>query len=172
MACRGFVVLTALLFASIGTLHADGDWVIRKDGVGPAKVGMTLAQLNAALGERFTKPSEKGEEGEGGDACFYVKTAKHPHLSFMIEDGRLSRVDVDAPGIRTTEGSQVGDSEAKVQKVYGSKLKVEPGAYGGRYLTVRSPDGHYGIRFETDEAKITGFYAGQFKTIQYVEGCL
>jgi hypothetical protein len=172
MSYRGFVALAALAFASIGTIHADGAWVVREDGVGPAKVGMTLSQLSTVVGERFTKPSEKGEEGEGGDACFNVNPAKHPHMSFMIEDGRFVRVDVDARGISTTEGIQVGDPEARAQQIYGSKLKVEPGQYGGHYLTVHSPDSRYGIRFETDNAKITGFYAGQFKAVQYVQGCL
>src|ERR1700724_34444 len=115
MSLRGFVVLVALAFASIGTIHADGEWVVREDGVGPAKVGMALSQLSTIVGERLTKPSEKGEEGEGGDACFYVNPAKHPHMSFMIEDGRFVRVDVDARGITTTEGIQVGDPEARAQ---------------------------------------------------------
>lgn len=162
----------AFVVLSIATLRADDVWVIRQDGVGPAKVGMTLSQLNGELGEKFTKPSQNGEEGEGGDACFYVNPSKYPHVSFMIEDGRFVRIDVDAPGIRTTGGIQVGDPEAKAERIYGSKLKVEPGQYGGLYLTARSPDGRYGIRVEADKAKITAYYAGQFKAVQYVEGCL
>ena len=82
-------LIVALVLTSVATIHADVVWVIRQDGVGPAKIGMTLPQLNAVLGETFAKPSEKGSEGEGGDACFYVNPAKHPHVSFMIEHGRL-----------------------------------------------------------------------------------
>jgi hypothetical protein len=73
----------------------------------------------------------------------------------MIEDGHFSRVDVDAPGITTTEGVQVGDSEAKALQVYGPRLKVEPHHYidDGHYLTVRSSNGRYGMRFETEEGE-------------------
>ena len=93
----------------------------------------------------------------------------------MIEDGRLARVDVTNMGVFTAKEIQVGDSEKQALKAYGAGMKVEPSFYsgseGGRYLTVRTPDGRYGIRFETENGKITMFYAGRFKAIQYVEGC-
>ena len=162
------MVLT-LTLASIAALAAADAWVVREDGVGPAKVGMTLSQVNTVLGEKFAMPIEKD-----GQACFDVQSTNHSHVSFMIEDGHLSRVDVDAPGITTTEGVQVGDSEAKALRVYGSRLKVEPHHYidDGHYLTVRSSNGRYGIRFETEKGKITTFYSGRFASVQYVEGCL
>ena len=82
----------------------------------------------------------------------------------------LVRVDVDKSGVATSEGVQVGDSEEHVKQVYGSRLKAEPHHYTeGHYLTIRNGD--YGIRFETDEGKISTFYAGKIEAIQYVEGC-
>jgi hypothetical protein len=92
----------------------------------------------------------------------------------MIEDGHFSRVDVDAPGISTTEGIHVGDTEGQARRVYGARLKTEPHQYidGGHYLTVRSRDSRNGTRFETDKGKIQSFYAGRFESIQLVEGCL
>jgi hypothetical protein len=52
-------------------------------------------------------------------------------------------------------------------------LQVEPHKYvdNGRYLTAKSADGHYGIRFETENGKVTSYYAGRYSSIQYVEGC-
>jgi hypothetical protein len=160
----------AVVFLVIAVSWAADDWVVRPDGVGPVKVGMSLAQLNAASHERFAMPAEKGDQG-----CFYVHPKSHPQVAFMIEDGKLVRVDVDKRGISTIEGIQVGDTQARTQQVYGAKAKVEPSQYtgeeGGRYLTVRSPDGHSGIRFETEKGKITTFYAGTYTAIQYIEGC-
>lgn len=92
----------------------------------------------------------------------------------MIENGSLSRVDVYSPGIATAEGVQVGDSEEHARRVYGSKLKTEPHAYNpeeGHHLTVRSTDGRFGIRFETEKGRIQSFYAGRYKSVQYIEGC-
>jgi hypothetical protein len=158
-----------LIFLGVMILIAIGSaadvWVIRQDGVGPVKIGMSLPQLNTALHERFAMPENKEDQG-----CFYVTATKHPQVSFMIENRRLVRIDVDKTGVPTTEGVQVGDSEEHVKQVYGSRLKVEPHHYtDGHYLTLRNGD--HGIRFETDEGKVSTFYAGTFEAIQYVEGC-
>jgi len=53
-----------------------------------------------------------------------VNPSTHPQISFMIENGRLVRIDVDHRGIPTSEGLQVGDSEVKARKVYGSRMSV------------------------------------------------
>ncbi len=130
---------------------------------------MNLAQLNTILHEKFAVPQSKDEQ-----PCFHVDTAAHPHVSFMIVNGRLARIDVDGTGVPTAKGIQVGDSEEHAKQVYGSRLAVKPHAYTGpegHYLTIRSADSRYGIRFETGNGKITMFYAGRFDAIQYIEGC-
>lgn len=169
MISRAPITLAVIALLSMSTVQADEDWVIRQDGVGPVTIGMTLPQLNAVLHETFSMPRNKDDQG-----CFYVKPTRHAHIAFMIEDAHLSRVDVDGPGISTAEGIQVGDSEERARRVYGARMKVEPHKYieDGHYLTVRSTDGRYGIRFETEKGKIQMFYAGRFESVQYVEGCL
>jgi hypothetical protein len=47
--------------------QSSSQWVLRLDGIGPVYVGMTLAELNRALQEKFTMPTEKDEQG-----CFFV----------------------------------------------------------------------------------------------------
>jgi hypothetical protein len=156
-----------LCLCLISVVWPTKPWVAREDGVGPIKAGMTLSQLNAVLQERFSLPADKNDRG-----CFYVTPSKHPHLSLMIENGRLARIDVDSRGVATSEGIQVGDTEAQAMNVYGSRLKIEPHHYTeGHYLTVRSSEGRFGIRFETEQGKITTFYSGRYNAIQYVEGC-
>ena len=156
-----FVFLLAHSFA------ADDKWVVRYDGVGGVKIGMTLTQLSAALHQELAA-DEKDEHG-----CFYIDAHGHDRVAFMIIDGHVVRVDVGAPGVKTSAGIQVGDSEAHVRGAYGAKMKVTPHTYidNGHYLTVRSDDGRYGVRFETENGKVVGFYAGTYKAIQYVEGC-
>jgi len=169
MISRGMKVLAIITTVSLTALQAREAWVVREDGIGPVRVGMTLSQLNIVLQEKFSLPKDKEDQ-----SCFYVRLTKHPGIALMIENGRLSRVDVDLPGISTTEGVQVGDSEEHALRVYGGKLKVEPHAYtgpDGHYLTLRSRDGRYGIRFEAYQGKIQTFYAGRFKAVQYIEGC-
>lgn len=149
------------------SLAAD-TWVVREDGVGPVKIGVTLAQLNLTLHERFSMPAEKDDQG-----CFYVNPSRNNHVAFMIENGHLARIDVDKAGISTAAGIQVGDSESHARQVYGAAMKVSPHKYidTGHYLTVRSVNGRYGVRFETGKGKITSYYAGKYDAIQYVESC-
>lgn len=165
---RRSILPAALVMVTLSAPQADDAWVVRFDGVGPVKVGMTLHQLNVVLHEKFSIPADKEEQ-----SCFYADTANYPQVAFMIENGSSSRVDVLKPGIATAEGVQVGDSEVRAHRVYGSKLRTEPHTYDpeeGRYLTFQSMDGRFGIRFETEKGKIQMFYAGRFKSVQYIEG--
>ena len=166
---RWLGLIVVFVIVSISTSLAGDVWVVREDGISPVKVGMSLSQLNTVLHEKFSMPDNKEDQG-----CFYVNPAKHAHIAFMIENGRLVRIDVDGAGVATGEGIQVGDSEKRARQEYGARLKVAPHAYTspeGHYLTIRSGSGRYGIRFETYKGKIETFYAGRFDAIQYIEGC-
>ncbi|HEY2390175.1 MAG TPA: hypothetical protein VGK22_03300 [Candidatus Angelobacter sp.] len=168
MNLRYCLILSILFFISFGS-SASSAWVVRFNSTGPVKIGMSLSQLNAALHEKFSMPEDKDEQ-----ACFYAEPAKHPGVAIMIEKGYVTRVDVFRPDISSAEGIRIGDSEARAKQVYGNKLKIEPHAYTGpegHYLTARSSDGLYGIRFETDGKKILSFYAGKKAAISYIEGC-
>jgi len=162
----GFLLSSCLISRSV----AAETWVVREDGAGPVKVGISLSELNGVLREKFSLPLEKDER-----RCFYVNPREHPDISIMIVDGRVARFDVVSAGVSTSKGIQVGDSEARARHAYGPRMKVSRHAYtgdeGGHYLTFRSSDARYGIRFETDQGKITMFYAGRYAAVQYIEGC-
>ncbi|HEX3093461.1 MAG TPA: hypothetical protein VHW72_12600 [Candidatus Angelobacter sp.] len=163
------LLVAYMLFATVAVSTATHKWVVRFDGTGPVKIGMSLSDLNAALHEKFSMPNDKDEQ-----ACFYVEHSKYPGVAFMIQEGFVTRVDVDRPEVSTAEGIKIGDSESRAMQVYGSKLKVELHHYTapeGHYLTVLSSNERYGIRFETDKGKIVRFYAGQQQAIALVEGC-
>lgn len=89
---------TRALFGILATVVATNmlatdAWTLHLDGIGPIKIGMTLPQLSTALHETFKLPENSEDQG-----CFYVKPTRH-HLSLMIEDKHLVRIDVDKPGI-------------------------------------------------------------------------
>jgi hypothetical protein len=160
--------LRLIMASVVATAQSVRTRIIRLDGVGDVKIGMTLDQLSATLHQKFPMPEQKEDQG-----CFYVSPRDYPSL--MIENGKVVRVDVDQPGIPTAEGIQVGDTEAHVKENYGQRLEIKPSQYsgeeGGHHLTLRSKDGRYGVRFETDAARVSMFYAGTYDAIQYVEGC-
>jgi|SRR5579859_2678165 len=166
---RAGTLFAHILFATVAVCTTAHEWVVHFDGIGPVKIGMSLSELNAVLHENFSMPEDKDEQ-----TCFYVEHAKHPGVAFMIQEGHVTRVDVDGSGVATALGIKIGDSESQAMKVYGNKLKVEPHHYTapeGHYLTVLSGNERYGIRFETDEGKIVRFYSGQLQAIGLVEGC-
>ena len=110
----------------------------------------------------------------------------------MFADGRVTRIDIEKPGVVTYGGLGIGSTEAEVRRVFGANLNTEPHAYGAPvwwYLTIWTvfndwPPGaaetpellqgnrtERGLRFETgDEGKVTGFWAGD-GSISLVEGC-
>jgi len=158
-----------LALSCVGACSSKKAWVVREDGVGPVKIGMSLPELNKVLHENFSVPDDKEEQG-----CFYVNPGKHPEFALMILDGHLARIDVSTPGVFTSKGAQVGDTEAQVLKLYSDRIKVEPHHYTapeGHYLTAQSSGGDYGVRFETENGKIEMFYAGSGSAIHFAEGC-
>lgn len=162
------IAVVVFVFLALGADSAEEVWVVRPDGVGPLRIGMTLEQVNKAVDEQLVQPKDKSQTD-----CFYASTTKPSEVFLMMLEGRLGRIDVREPGIKTAGGVQVGDTEAKARKVYGARLKVEPQKYveKGYYLTVMSNDGRRGIRFESVDGKITSYYAGRDQAIRLVEGC-
>jgi hypothetical protein len=96
-------------------------------------------------------------------------------LTFMIENGRVVRVDVTARDIRTAAGGAIGDTEARIQELYPGRVTVGPHKYtDGHYLTVAPDDsagGSVQLIFETDGSRVTRFRGGVLPQVAYVEGC-
>jgi hypothetical protein len=170
MPSRSYLPILVLSVWGFSTPPTDKTWkTIRADGIGPANISMSLAQLNAALDEKFVAPMDKDER-----ECFFVDSTQHPGVSFMIEEGKLTRVDLDNRSIESAKGIRVGDTEAHAIAAYGGQLRVEPNAYTGpadHVLTYSSPDGKYGLKFILDQGKIRVIYAGLSSSISYIEGC-
>jgi len=130
---------------------------------------MSLSDLNRTLHTSYSKPSDPEEW-----SCYYVDVPNQQKVGAMMLNGRVARVDVDNAVTPTAEGIHNGDSEARALQIYGKRLKIEPHAYlpeNGHYLTLFSPDRKYGVRFETEDGKITRYYAGTTQAISFIEGC-
>lgn len=148
----------------------DTAWTVSPAGLGPAVIGQTLAQLNAALNDSLT-PVDPLDP-----SCGHVTPKGFPAgTRLMIVDDSVARIEVDSAGVRTTDGAQVGDSEQSVLQLYAGRVLVLPHKYTG-------PEGHYlivnaqgdtmsRIVFETDGQKVTEYRAGRRPAVDYVEGC-
>lgn len=132
---------------------------------------MKLSELKADLHLSYSISMAQDSDQQ---TCFYADLRGHSGIGLMILNGRVARVDIDNRDTQTVEGVHNGDSEAHARSIYSVRLKVTPHAYTapeGHYLTMRSADGKYGIRFETDRGKIVRYYAGRVDAISFIEGC-
>lgn len=160
---RLLLALSVLLSLSVEA----GEYPVSLTGYGPVHLGMTVAELEQAL---QTPLSVQAPELEG---CAYAEPVQgHEGLALMLKDGHLVRIDILTPGIRTLSGAAVGSSETDIAALYRGGLQKSPHAYGtGSYFTLQSEDGRHGLRFETQDGKVTSFYVGLTKAIRLAEGC-
>jgi hypothetical protein len=133
---------------------------------------MSRQQLERALGARL----KSGNPDADSDSCEYTTPeVGDAGVSYMLINRHLARIDISEPNIFTLSGAHVGSSKDSVLGLYGGRVVVSPHAYTapeGEYLTMLSPDSKNGIRFETDQGKVTVYYLGTAEAIQYIEGCL
>jgi hypothetical protein len=141
-------------------------------GIGPVRVGMTLTKAIDATQSPWVVGESIDDEGD----CRHAHQEKGPKgLEFMFVGGKVARVEVDTPGIRTAEGAQVGDTEERIRALYPGRIKAEPHEYeNGHYLIYTPKDpklAKYRIIFETDGKKVTRYRTGILPAVQWIEGC-
>jgi hypothetical protein len=154
---------------------ADTTWAVRFDGAGPLRIGMTVDEARAALGGDFRADGQAVGTVDGPEGCQYARSGRLPEgMMVMLEGARVVRVEVDSGNVATVEGARIGDSEARIQQMYPSRVEVQPHKYtDGHYLVVRPVDGDTTrqLIFETDGSRVLRFRAGQRPQVGYVEGC-
>jgi hypothetical protein len=144
-------------------------WTVADTGFGPITIGMTPEQANAAVGGALQLPP-----GTTTD-CAYATHRGVDSLLFMVEQGKIVRIEVRRHDIPSAEGARVGDSEARIQQLYPGRVRVSPHKYtDGHYLTVVPADTsthRFRLIFETDGAVVTKYRGGALPQVEYVEGC-
>ncbi|WP_309669538.1 hypothetical protein [Gemmatimonas sp.] len=152
------------------TERIAGPMDLTERGIGPVRVGMTLAEVAGvtSAGIRLVDTDST--------ACSYLSWRDGPPgVLIMAEGGRVVRIDVRNPAIATPEGIKIGSTEAEVQQRYVGQVEVQPHKYtDGHYLVVTPRDpanSALRIVFETDGKKVETFRGGRVPQVQYVEGC-
>jgi len=147
---------------------AASAWQLSEAGIGPVRVGMTVAEASALLPGSAPHPST--------EECAYVGlSGLPPGVSLMTEGGRIVRVDADdSSTVATARGARVGWTEAQVLARYPG-ARVQPHKYeDGHYLVVipgAPADTVHRIVFETARGVVTRFRGGVTPAVEYVEGC-
>jgi len=151
-------------------------------GWGPLTVGMTKAEVIAAVGDTRSPDAAGIPDGD----CLEFRPLQAPDdLWVMIEGDRLTRITIaDMSGVKDAKGLGLGDTAAKVKEIYGPSAVASPHKYQdapAAYITAwvggprREPyvqdEAARGIVYEIDGAgKVGAIHAGG-PSIQYVEGC-
>ena len=143
----------------------DSRWRVTARGLGPVRVGMTVAEASAALGMPLTGADAAGE-------CIYVRPSRElAGVMFMVVNGAIARVDVSAGDVATEEGVRVGDSSESVRELYAGRVTASPHKYtDGEYLTI-APDAQHRIVFEVERQQVTRYRGGRLPEVEWVEGC-
>lgn len=156
LACAALFAATAVALPSGAKLTTAG--------LGPIKIGMTIAQAEQA--------GKRGITFEGGDANADCATASlGSHVFGLFSKGRLARIYVRSRNYSTLKAIYVGDRQAKVLSRYGPSLERSPHKFvpGGFYLKLTV--GSRRLVFETDGERVTEMSSGRKPEIDYVEGC-
>lgn len=159
--------------------------VLTAEGYGPLRIGMTLAEVEAALGPDSDPDAVGGPEPE---SCDQFRPARAPEgMLVMVEEGRLTRITLhEEARIATDRGLRVGAAAAEVRAAYGASLTAEPHEYQeppAEYLTIWTrgapapgegtvDPAARGLRYEVaSDGRVSAIHGGG-PSIQYVEGCL
>jgi hypothetical protein len=185
IAVQAIVIWLAGILA-VGGQSLVGEWTVFLRGVGPLTIGVSLGEVRRIVGDptailllslHDARPPLPREPDDS--PCAYLATTKVPNqIGLMFQRGRLARIDVWNPGIRTIGGAQVGDTEARILELYGAGIKVTQHDYppvGAHYMIVTpvdTEDHAYQMLFETDGAKVTRFRVGLKEAVALKEGCL
>ena len=91
----------------------------------------------------------------------------------MMSGRRIARIDIDSKDYATGRGAKVGDSEARIKRLYKGKYKVCQHKYvdDGHHIEVEIRGGKYSIIFETDGKSVGRYRVGRPGQVGHAEGC-
>jgi len=155
------------------------------DGWGPLRIGMSMAEITAALGPDANPDAVGGPDPE---SCNQFRPERAPEgMLLMVEQGVLTRISlIGESALKTDRGFGIGDTAAELKAAYGASAVANPHHYSGlpaeyiaAWTNVQPAPGEYvqdanarGIVYETGlDSRVESVHAGG-TSIQYVEGCL
>lgn len=151
-------------------------------GYGPLKIGMTQAEVDAAVGP----PPANAAEAEPSECRYYHPPRAPAGMLVMVENGILTRLTATKDAtVKTEDGVGVGYDGDQLKARYGAAATVTPHKYQGApsaYVTlwpgkpqlqgayVTDPTAR-GLVYEIgQDGKVAFIHAGG-PSIQNVEGC-
>ena len=129
---------------------------LRVDGIGPVRVGMSLAEARAAAGVAL--------EPASSEYCRSLRpAASNPFVTFIATSG--DRIDVieAGPSTATVSGIRIGSTEQQVVAAYGDRAQVINPHEPLHRIVYRAADPSlrdYALVFGIGDDRVTSMYAG------------
>jgi len=139
--------------------------VLSPRGYGTVSFGHKLADIERAVREQ-AQPQTRNE------SCDFVTFKRYPGISFMVEEGVVTRADA-AGNIKNSAAISVGSPLALAKRRYPTG-RLQPHQYDeqGHYFILDTPDRKAALLFEESGGRITDIRAGVQPSVEYVEHCL
>ena len=137
-------------------------------GYGAVRFGMTLTEAQRATGDTV----QAQHPAQDPEACYYVTFTGYAHARFMVEEGHITRAELDKSG-RTALGITAGMPLTEVRQRFPHVI-IRPHKYdeAGHYLVFPSRSGNAEIVAEESAGQVTMVRGGLLPAVEYVEGCL
>jgi hypothetical protein len=173
---RLFILFSSLSFSLTVMTAVAQDKLTKQskviiNGIGSIRVGMTPQEATQSSGVPLVT------DGKPDPQCAYYKIQGQPNdVWIMVNNGTISRIDINNPQITTRSGAKIGDTEARIKSLYPGQIQVTPHKYveKGHYLTFvpkDDADKNYRVIFETDGSRVTRYRSGKLPEVEWVEGC-
>lgn len=189
--------LAALLLASCGQgpatdtpAEADGDHLSPDASAAAERAALGRCghvTVEGYCGLKFGMPANEatrqfpvaleGYEAQPGvdtsaEACHELfAAAPVTGISFVVEGGRIGRVDVISETARTTEGFGVGTQASAIRTRFGDKLGVDVNPLEPDIVDLSIAEGPTKFVFEIQDGVVRSWRAGVAPTIDYPAHC-
>lgn len=158
---------------STGTAELTSDDVVTLRALGPVTLGMTVEEAVAASGLSLSQDFGRAST----DNCYYVTAgAGLPGVAFMVVDGAVVRVEINAPSvIATRSGVRIGTPESSVREVYPDNIQQANDAVSEGQALAFVPndeaDADYRIYFAIDDGEVSSYRLGIRPAVDNLLGC-
>ena len=164
MRCRSLLASLLLAVAAQSGVPAP---TLTFAGYGAIHFGASVKQAAAAV-----KTAAIRSNPEEDEACHYVHFAAYPGADFMVENGRIVRVEVPDAASNIL-GVRVGMSLVEIRThLKGRRFQMREDGDNNQYLVIPAADGKSEIYLALEHDKLAYVRGGLLPAVEYVEGCL
>ncbi|MDP7067876.1 MAG: hypothetical protein QF637_09655 [Acidimicrobiales bacterium] len=136
-------------------------------GLGPVRIGQTLAEAQEAAGVTFNAAST------GSEACqYYTPAAGATGAAFMVVNGEVVRVDISSGPITSKSGYGIGATKEAIKAAFGSKIEESSTGDSVTFVPVTDGDKSMRVIWELDaNGVVTSFRTGRVPHVTAKVGC-